>query len=65
MLNPNEARPQCAVSGKLKDGMCAAIIYRTMTCGANGFCKHQKAIVQPATANWPYDDMGTPVEVQS
>ena len=55
-VDPNEL-PRCAVKGAL----CACVMMGGR-CGTNGPCQH-KIEAKPATASWPYDSEGTPVEV--
>lgn len=60
-VNPNEA-PECAVNGLLEPrAMCAHILVGGALCGFSGGCCHQVVKAKPATANFPHDDMGTPV----
>lgn len=60
-VNPNEA-PECAVNGLLAPRtMCGHILVGGKDCGFSGGCPHQVEKTKPATANFPHDDMGTPV----
>ncbi len=60
-VNPNEA-PECAVNGLLEPrALCAHILVGGALCGFPGGCCHQVVKAKPATANYPCDDMGTPV----
>ena len=60
-INPNEL-PRCAVKGLVAPrAMCACVVMGGR-CGTKGPCQH-KLDPKPATASWPYDSEGTPVEV--
>ena len=60
-VNPNEL-PRCAVKGLVAPrAMCACVVMGGR-CGTKGPCQH-KLDPKPATASWPYDSEGTPVEV--
>ena len=62
-LDPNEL-PRCAVKGLVAPrAMCACVMVGGR-CGTKGPCQH-KLDPKPATASWPYDSEGTPVEVEA
>ena len=62
-VNPNEL-PRCAVKGLISPrAMCACVVMGGR-CGTKGPCQH-KLDPKPATASWPYDSEGTPVEVEA
>lgn len=62
-VNPNEA-PKCKVKGILGPwAVCyhSYILDGDTVCGFSGGCCYQVVKAKPATANFPHDDMGTPV----
>lgn len=54
--------PMCAVKGLVAPRAMCACVMMGGRCGTKGPCQHKQES-KPATASWPYDDMGTPVEV--
>lgn len=62
-INPNEL-PRCAVKGLVAPRAMCACVMMGGRCGTKGPCQH-KLDPKPATASWPYDSEGTPVEVEA
>ncbi len=60
-IDPNEL-PRCAVKGLVAPRAMCACVMMGGRCGTKGPCQH-KLDPKPATASWPYDSEGTPVEV--
>ena len=60
-IDPNEL-PRCAVKGLVAPRAMCACVMMGGRCGTKGPCQH-KIEAKPATASWPYDSEGTPVEV--
>ena len=59
-LDPNEL-PRCAVKGLVAPRAMCACVMMGGRCGTKGPCQH-KLDPKPATASWPYDSEGAPVE---
>ena len=62
-IDPNEL-PRCAVKGLVAPRAMCACVMMGGRCGNKGPCQH-KLDPKPATASWPYDSEGTPVEVEA
>lgn len=60
-IDPKEL-PRCAVKGLVAPRAMCACVMMGGRCGTKGPCPH-KLEAKPATASWPYDSEGTPVEV--
>ena len=69
-LNPNEAPEGCAAQSREDIRSCVGCHYQGRGCPKEPCSAMSRAdgcnvifVSKFATANWPYDDMGTPVEV--